>query len=82
MFGATGTLFSIVKRAQNDWKVSRIDLAVAPRTGSSSCETWADCAATSLQSRCLGHDDDGAGQEINRIGKRTEREFAIYFSRE
>jgi len=24
MFGATGTLFSVVKRAQNDWKVSHL----------------------------------------------------------
>jgi hypothetical protein len=36
MFGATGTLFSIVKRAQNDWKVSlgnsyRLDSSL-PRT--------------------------------------------------
>jgi len=35
MFGATGTLFSVVKRAQNDWKVS--ELALSGLRGSRSC---------------------------------------------
>lgn len=76
MFGATGTLFSVVSRAQNDWKVSASHPSVEkrPRSVDGKPVPVADSSAASLQPRCVGSDDGGERQTSDRLKAWTKRE--------
>jgi hypothetical protein len=63
MFGATGTIFNIIQRGRNDWKVSFPDC----------CELT---PASPLRHRPLGQHHDGARPPVDRVQARPARECA------
>ncbi len=73
MFGATGTLFNISKRLQNQGKVCAVVLVQYQYEGSAPTYCGFSYAARPVQRGCLGRHDDGPGQAVDGSQTRAIR---------